>query len=116
MCVCVCGVGPSQCILNHQELAPITLLLIGTFLHVVLVVLLGPFVYYCEWVEGLFHMRSTDKLFLPQGPEFIFPVESRKRSWNEKMFTRTGSSYVTGILLPLQLWYCCSLLLLVPQA
>ena len=70
--------------------------------------------YYCEWVEGLFHRRSTGKLFLLQGPEFIFPVESRKRSWNEKMFTRTGSSYVTGILLPLQLWYCCSLLLLIP--
>ena len=48
-CVCVGGRllmmrVTSQCmILNYQELSPITLLLIGTFLHVVLVVFLGPF-------------------------------------------------------------------------
>ena len=31
-----------------------------------------------------------------QGPEFIFPVEVRQRSWNEKMFERTGTCYVSG--------------------
>ena len=31
-----------------------------------------------------------------QGPEFLFPVETRRKSWNEKMFDRTGGSYMTG--------------------
>jgi len=40
---------------------------------------------------------ALDPSYLPRGPEFIFPVETRKKSWNEMMFDRTGSSYLTGL-------------------
>lgn len=33
-----------------------------------------------------------------KSPEFIFPVERKKKSWNEKMFDRTGTSYLAGKL------------------
>lgn len=32
-----------------------------------------------------------------QAPEFIFPVEARQRSWNEKWFDRVGTSYMVGL-------------------
>ena len=32
-----------------------------------------------------------------KSPEFIFPVERKKKSWNEKMFDRTGTSYLAGM-------------------
>lgn len=39
---------------------------------------------------------ALDPSYLPKGPEFIFPVETRQRSWNEKWFDRVGTSYLTG--------------------
>ena len=45
-----------------------------------------------------YHMLSWQQylFILMQGPEFIFPVEVRKKSWNEQMFDRTGTCYLTG--------------------
>ncbi|XP_003385589.1 PREDICTED: mitochondrial import inner membrane translocase subunit tim23-like [Amphimedon queenslandica] len=46
---------------------------------------------------SLYSPYSLDPNYLPQGPEFIFPVEVRKKSWNEQMFDRTGSCYLLGL-------------------
>ena len=32
-----------------------------------------------------------------QGPEFIFPVEVRRKSWNDTWFDRVGTSYMIGL-------------------
>ena len=32
-----------------------------------------------------------------QGPEFIFPVEVRRKSWNDTWFDRVGTCYMTGL-------------------
>ena len=37
-------------------------------------------------------------VFRIQAPEFIFPVETRQRSWNEKWFDRVGTSYMIGMV------------------
>ncbi|KAL5506858.1 hypothetical protein EMCRGX_G008608 [Ephydatia muelleri] len=42
---------------------------------------------------------ALDPTYLPESPEFIFPVERKKKSWNEKMFDRTGTSYLAGMAL-----------------
>jgi hypothetical protein len=40
---------------------------------------------------------SGISFYLFQAPEFIFPVEARQRSWNEKWFDRVGTSYMIGL-------------------
>jgi len=41
---------------------------------------------------------TSDPSLWSKEEEFVFSTESdKKRSWNEKMFFRTGSSYLSGI-------------------
>ena len=50
----------------------------------------------CMPTITLFSLSFTILCVL-KAPEFIFPVETRQRSWNEKWFDRVGTSYMIGL-------------------